>query len=83
MRRPDSGVAPDLGRRKAALHAERPALGQVEREVMGAEEDRQFLARVLPYRSIDDFIAGVVVTFLEITGTTRAEAALREKEAQL
>ena len=55
-------------------------LGQVEREVVGAEEDRQFLVRVLPYRSVDNFIAGVVVTFLEITGTARAEAALRASE---
>jgi two-component system CheB/CheR fusion protein len=55
-------------------------LGQVEREVAGAEEDRQFLVRVLPYRSVDNFIAGVVVTFLEITGTARAEAALKTSE---
>ncbi|MDE2487082.1 MAG: PAS domain-containing protein [Alphaproteobacteria bacterium] len=55
-------------------------LGQIERRVMGSEEDRQFLVRVLPYRSVDNFIAGVVVTFLEITGTVRAEAALRTSE---
>lgn len=55
-------------------------LGQVEREVAAIEEDRQFLVRVLPYRSVDNFIAGVVVTFLEITGTARAEAALRASE---
>jgi two-component system CheB/CheR fusion protein len=55
-------------------------LGQVEREVASSEEDRQFLVRVLPYRSVDNFIAGVVVTFLEITGTARAEAALRASE---
>lgn len=56
------------------------SLGQVEREVTGIEEDRRFLVRVLPYRSVDNFIAGVVVTFLEITGTARAEAALRASE---
>ena len=55
-------------------------LGQVEREVVGSEEDRRFLVRVLPYRSVDDFIAGVVVTFLEVTGTAQAEAALRASE---
>jgi two-component system CheB/CheR fusion protein len=55
-------------------------LGQVERTVSGLEEDRHFLVRVLPYRSVDNFIAGVVVTFLEITGTARAEAALRTSE---
>jgi two-component system CheB/CheR fusion protein len=56
------------------------SLGQVEREVSGTGEDRQFLVRVLPYRSVDNFIAGVVVTFLEITGAARAEAALRASE---
>jgi PAS domain S-box-containing protein len=55
-------------------------LVQVEREVAAAGEDRQFLARVLPYRSVDNFFAGVVVTFLDITGTARAEAALRVSE---
>jgi two-component system CheB/CheR fusion protein len=55
-------------------------LGQMEREVASAEHDRQFLVRILPYRSVDNFIAGVVVTFLEITGTARAEAALRASE---
>ena len=56
------------------------SLGQVEREVAAAEDDRRFLVRVLPYRSVDNFIAGVVVTFLEITGTARAEAALKLSE---
>jgi two-component system CheB/CheR fusion protein len=55
-------------------------LGQAEREVVSLEGDRQFLVRILPYRSVDNFIAGVVVTFLEITGTARAEAALRKTE---
>lgn len=55
-------------------------LAQVEREVSGSEEDRQFLVRVLPYRSVDNFIAGVVVTFLDITIPSRTEAALRSSE---
>jgi two-component system, chemotaxis family, CheB/CheR fusion protein len=55
-------------------------LGQVEREVMAREDDRRYLVRVLPYRSVDNFIAGVVVTFLDITGAARAEAALRASE---
>jgi two-component system CheB/CheR fusion protein len=55
-------------------------LGQIERELASTEGDRQFLTRVLPYRSVDNFIAGVVLTFLEITGTARAEAALRASE---
>jgi two-component system CheB/CheR fusion protein len=56
-------------------------LRPVEREVTG-EGDRRFLTRVLPYRSIENVIAGAVVTFLDVTATTRAEAALRESEAR-
>jgi two-component system, chemotaxis family, CheB/CheR fusion protein len=55
-------------------------LGQVEREVVGLDDDRHYIVRVLPYRSVDNFIAGVVVTFLDISGTARAEAALRASE---
>lgn len=55
-------------------------LGLIERHVRGRDEDRQFLVRVLPYRSVDNSIAGVVVTFQEITGTARAEAALSMSE---
>jgi two-component system CheB/CheR fusion protein len=56
------------------------SLGQVSREVVSSDGERRFIVRVLPYRSVDNFIAGVVVTFLDITGTARAEAALRASE---
>ena len=36
--------------------------------------------RVLPYRSVENFIAGVVLTFLNITAAARAERALLESE---
>lgn len=38
---------------------------------------------MLPYRSIDNFIAGAVITFVEVTSTVKAEAALRESEGRL
>jgi two-component system, chemotaxis family, CheB/CheR fusion protein len=57
-------------------------LGTVEREVM-SREGRHYIARVHPYRSADNVIAGAVLTFLDVTGTVRAEAALRESEARL
>lgn len=37
------------------------ALAPVEREVTGVEGARTYVARVLPYRSIDNFIAGAVL----------------------
>jgi two-component system CheB/CheR fusion protein len=49
----------------------------VEREVQD-EGGRWYLTRVLPYRSTDDRIEGVVITFFEITERKRAEEALRE-----
>ena len=41
-------------------------LQPVEREVL-SDDGRYFIARFLPYRSIDDKIGGVVVTFVDIT----------------
>nr|WP_232328874.1 PAS domain-containing protein [Sphingomonas horti] len=55
-------------------------LGTSERAVTSADGERNYIARILPYRSIDNFIAGAVLTFLDVTSTTRAEAALRESQ---
>jgi PAS domain S-box-containing protein len=50
-------------------------LQAIEREVR-ATDGRDFLMRLLPYRTADDRIQGVVVTFVEITERKRAEAAV-------
>jgi two-component system CheB/CheR fusion protein len=57
-------------------------LSTVERTVKDDAGDASYIARVLPYRSVDNFIAGVVVTFTNVTLLTRAEAALRRSEAR-
>ncbi|MGH6992047.1 MAG: CheR family methyltransferase, partial [Caulobacteraceae bacterium] len=57
-------------------------LATAEREIRGSEGDQRYLVRILPYRSIDNFIAGVVVNFLDITAASRAEAALSVSEAK-
>ena len=57
-------------------------LGSVEREVTSREEGH-YIARVHPYRSADNLLVGAVLTFLDVTGTVKAEAALRESEARL
>ena len=58
------------------------SLTPVEREIDGPDDGRRFLVRVLPYRSVDNFIGGVVLTFLDVTAAARAESALRESEAR-
>ena len=57
-------------------------LGTIERDV-SSKDGRSYIARVLPYRSIDNFIAGAVITFVDVTSTVNAELALRESEARL
>jgi len=58
------------------------SLTPIEREIRTRDDD-WFLLRVLPYRTVEDKIDGVVLTFLEITARKRAEAALREREQEL
>jgi PAS domain S-box-containing protein len=57
-------------------------LSVIEREV-GVEDGRTFLARMSPYRTLDDRISGVVVTLIDVTRVKMVEAELRESEARL
>ena len=54
----------------------------VEREVQD-DQQRWYLTRVLPYRSTDDRIEGVVITFIDITQRRQSEEELRENEEHL
>ena len=65
----------------------------IEQEVADAE-GRRFLSRILPYRTTDDRIAGVVLTFVDVTERQAArdelkqahqllEARVEERTAQL
>ena len=51
-----------------------------EREVRGAD-GQTFLARLLPYRSLEDRIEGLVLTCVDITQSRALEQARRESEA--
>lgn len=51
----------------------------IEQEIQD-DSGRWYLTRLLPYRSTEDRIEGVVVTFTEITTRKLAEAGLRESE---
>lgn len=48
-------------------------LSPVEREV--GDHGKWFLVRLLPYRTLDDRIAGAVITFVDVTERKRAEEA--------
>lgn len=53
----------------------------VEREVRG--DGDWFLARLQPYRTLEDHIGGVVLTFVDITERRRNTEALREQLTEL
>ncbi|TIN81220.1 PAS domain-containing protein, partial [Mesorhizobium sp.] len=48
-------------------------LGTIERQVEGTESGKRYIMRVMPYRTVDNVIAGVVVTFVDITQIAQAE----------
>ena len=57
-------------------------LSVIEREAE-TEDGRTFLARMSPYRTLDDRISGVVVTLIDVTRVKAVEAELRESEQRL
>jgi PAS domain S-box-containing protein len=56
-------------------------LEKIEREVNGVN-GTTYLARLSPYRTIDDRISGVVVAFINVTASKQAEIALRKSEEE-
>jgi chemotaxis methyl-accepting protein methylase len=48
-----------------------------------ATDGRWFSVRIMPYRTMEDIIAGVVITFSNITAAKALEAELREENARL
>ncbi len=57
-------------------------LGFAEKPI-NARDGRWFMVRIMPYRTLDDRIDGVVITFGDITVAKTLEAQLREKQAVL
>ncbi len=53
-----------------------------EKEV-ATTDGRWFLVRIMPYRTMEDVIDGVVITFAEITAAKALEAELRAEIAKL
>lgn len=70
-----------------------PTLAEDAREVLrtlaatekpvSASDGRSFNVRIMPYRTTDDWIDGVVITFADITAARNLEKRLRAKQAGL
>ena len=58
-------------------------LASAEIELTAPDSGTRYIVRILPYRSIDNFIAGVVITFIDVTAITRAEERQRLLLAEL
>jgi len=82
--RPLSDLRTELHYPELASDAERvlKRLAPVEREISRAGST-WYSARLLPYRTLDDRIAGVVLTLVDITERRRNESALRAGEERL
>jgi chemotaxis methyl-accepting protein methylase/flagellar motility protein MotE (MotC chaperone) len=50
---------------------------------VATNDGRWFSTRIMPYRTVDDVIGGVVITFANITETKKTETDLREEIAGL
>jgi two-component system CheB/CheR fusion protein len=55
----------------------------VEREVTALEDGRSFIMRILPYRTTDGRIDGIVVILIDITERKRAEEMIRRQVEEL
>ena len=88
-------IPSDVGRPITDLvsNLDDPALSADAREVLrslvpkekpvSTPDGRWFSVRIMPYRTLDDRIDGVVITFADITVAKTLEAELREKQAAL
>lgn len=82
--RPISDLTHKLGYSELRSDAEAVLnrLVPIEREVRD-EAGHWYFTRVLPYRSAEDRIEGIVITFIDISGRKQAEGALRASEERL
>jgi two-component system CheB/CheR fusion protein len=58
------------------------SLTPIESEI-GARNDRWYTVRIMPYRTLDDRIDGLVITFTNITDSKQLEAKLRNENTIL
>ncbi len=56
---------------------------RIEQRVRASDRDTWFLLRILPYRTQKGDVAGIGMTFVDVTSLARAEEALRQANLQL
>ncbi len=82
--RPLSDLASDLCYPELAEDAQEVLRTLTATEKPVATQDmRWFKVRIMPYRTLDDHIEGVVITFIDITEAKTLEAQLRERQSVL
>ncbi len=52
-------------------------------KAVATSDGRWFLVRIMPYRTLDNRIDGVVITFVDITESKAIEAELRKRQNAL
>ena len=58
------------------------SLHLMEREV-GSDDDRRFMTRLIPYRTTEDRIDGLVITFIDITHLHKTKKRLHAEEQRM
>lgn len=53
-------------------------LATIDRQVESNYNGARFVMRMMPYRTVDNVIGGVVITFVDVTQITAAETRIRE-----
>ena len=82
--RPITDIASELFYSKLAADAREVLRTLVSHEAEVTTQDgRWFLVRIMPYRTLENMIDGVVITFMDITVSKKLEAELRKTQAGL
>jgi two-component system, chemotaxis family, CheB/CheR fusion protein len=53
-------------------------LSTTERQVVSSDTNAQYIMRMMPYRTVDNVVGGVVMTFVDVTRITAAEIRIGE-----
>ena len=84
MGRPLSDIVSNLHYSELSIEADEVLRTLVFTEKQVTTTDKcWYLVRIMPYRTMEDVIDGVVITFTNITAAKKLEAELREKIARL